>query len=65
MKAEKEEVATDRRGFLKFAGISTIASGAALVATNAAEATEIATPELGVGYRETDHVLAYYASARF
>ncbi|MEM5473669.1 twin-arginine translocation signal domain-containing protein [Hoeflea sp. AS60] len=65
MKAKTEDATTDRRGFLKFAGLGTIASGAALVTGNASEATDIAEPQAGAGYRETDHIKAYYASARF
>lgn len=65
MKAKTQDATTDRRGFLKFAGLGTIASGAALVTGTTAEAVEIAEPQTGAGYRETDHVKAYYASTRF
>lgn len=65
MKAKTEDATTDRRGFLKFAGLGTIASGAALVAGTASEAAEDAEPQAGAGYRETDHIRAYYASTRF
>ncbi len=64
MKAKTEDATTDRRGFLKFAGLGTIASGAALV-TGAAEAVEIVEPQASTGYRESDHIKAYYASTRF
>ncbi len=54
----------DRRGFLKLAGLGTVAGGAALVAgdktVEAAESAKSLT-----GYRETDHVKTYYELARF
>lgn len=57
--------ATDRRSFLKLAGLGTVAGGAALAAAGKpAEALESGRPE-GAGYRETAQVRAYYASARF
>lgn len=65
MKAKTEDATTDRRGFLKFAGLGTIASGAALVAGSESQAVELAEPAGDAGYRETDHVKAYYASTRF
>ncbi|MDF1606848.1 twin-arginine translocation signal domain-containing protein [Hoeflea sp. YIM 152468] len=65
MKAKTEDTTTDRRGFLKFAGLGTIASGAALVAGTESEAAEVAELQAGTGYRETDHIKAYYASTRF
>jgi len=65
MKAKTEDAKTDRRGFLKFAGLGTIASGAALVAGGESQAVEIAEPQGDAGYRETDHIKAYYASTRF
>jgi hypothetical protein len=65
MKAKTEDATTDRRRFLKFAGLGTIASGAALVTGTAAEAVEITGPKTAAGYKETDHVKAYYASTRF
>ncbi len=54
---------TDRRDFLKMAGLGTVAGGAALVAAKEAAADEINTA--GKGYRETDHVKTYYKLARF
>lgn len=65
MKAKTEDATTDRRGFLKFAGLGTIASGAALVAGTESKAADIADPKVGTGYRETDHIKAYYATTRF
>lgn len=65
MKAKTEDVTTDRRGFLKFAGLGTVAGGAALVAGGESQAVELAEPVGDAGYRETDHIKAYYASTRF
>lgn len=64
-KTEKNaDVATDRRGFLKLAGLGTVAGGAAIVTGAGAEAAEVVDPQ-GSGYRETDHVKRVYAAARF
>ncbi len=65
MKAKTEDAPTDRRGFLKFAGLGTIASGAALVAGGESQAVETVEPQGDAGYKETDHIKTYYASARF
>lgn len=65
MAEKKDDVRTDRRGFLKFAGLSGIAGGAAMVSGKSAEATEVAMEDKGSGYRETDHVKTFYKSARF
>lgn len=64
-KTKTEEVKTDRRGFLKFAGIGTVAGGAALVTGKSAEAEETVSEAPGSSYSETDHVKTFYASARF
>ena len=63
MKTKAEDHKTDRRNFLKLAGIGSVASGAALVTGKDAEAAESNTA--GAGYSETDHVKAFYKSARF
>lgn len=66
MKTRTEGSTPDRRGFLKLAGLGSIASGAALVAAAGVETAEAAAPAAtGQGYQETEHVKAYYASARF
>jgi len=60
-----EKIETDRRGFLKLAGLGTVAGGAAIAsgATSAgAKEAELANAS---GYRETDHVKTFYDSARF
>jgi len=54
---------TDRRDFLRLAGLGTVAGGAALVSGGAADAAE-ARPD-GAGYRDTAHIRAYYDTARF
>lgn len=64
MTDRKEKGTADRRSFLKLAGIGTLTGGAAMVIGEApVEASEIA-PD-GKSYRETEHVKAFYASARF
>ncbi|MFC2969179.1 twin-arginine translocation signal domain-containing protein [Acidimangrovimonas pyrenivorans] len=65
MEEKTEGVRTDRRGFLKFAGLGTIAGGAALATGATTESAEAAQPDTGQGYRETAHIKAYYDSARF
>ncbi len=59
--------ATDRRGFLKFAGLGTVAGAVALVSGREGEAAEAtaAGADPGLGYRETEHVRRFYESARF
>lgn len=64
MTVKSEDVKTDRRGFLKLAGLGSVASGAALVASKPAAALEADTGA-GVGYEETDHVKTFYKTARF
>ena len=64
MTGKTNDVETDRRSFLKLAGLGSVASGAALVAgTDKADAASAAPA--GSGYRETDHVKTFYKSARF
>ena len=65
MESKKKEVAPeDRRDFLKRSAVSVAAAGAVAVAGKAATAGEPVVPS-GSGYRETDHVKAFYNSARF
>jgi hypothetical protein len=59
-----EDAVADRRDFLKRSAISVAAAGAVAVAGKAASASETAAPT-GAGYRETEHVKAFYNSARF
>lgn len=65
MTAKVDETKTDRRGFLKIAGLGTVTGGVALVAGKQAEATELAVDEAATGYSETDHVKTFYKTARF
>lgn len=66
MTKKPEEALTDRRGFLKLAGLGGVAGGATLVATVAtdAEAATADAPADG-NYRESDHVKTFYQTARF
>jgi len=59
-----EDTVADRRDFLKQSAISVAAAGAVAVAGKGASASETAAPT-GAGYRETEHVKAFYNSARF
>ncbi|NBS26791.1 MAG: twin-arginine translocation signal domain-containing protein [Gammaproteobacteria bacterium] len=54
----------DRRDFLKRSAVSVAAAGVVAVAGKTASASEVEVPS-GSGYRETEHVKAFYASARF
>jgi len=62
-KKEKKGV-DDRRDFLKKAALSVAAAGTAAVASKSASADE-ALDTSDTGYRVTDHVKAFYKSARF
>jgi hypothetical protein len=65
MQEKRDSSATDRRGFLRLAGIGAVASGVALVAgKDAAKAETVTTPKKGL-YTESDHVKTYYRLARF
>jgi len=64
MTVKPEKVKTDRRSFLKFAGLGTLASGATLMSSEKADALEVIETNRS-GYKETDHVKAFYDSARF
>lgn len=55
---------TDRRSFLKLAGLGTVGTVAAAASTVTATADEL-TPEKGNGYRETEHVKRVYDLSRF
>ena len=64
MESKKREGAVeDRRDFLKRSAV-TAAAGAVAVVGKAATASETQLPT-GAGYRETEHVKAFYNSARF
>jgi hypothetical protein len=54
----------DRRLFMKLIGLGTAGASVALTGTEAA-ASESPSTEEHAGYRETEHVKAYYRMARF
>ena len=60
---KREDAVEDRRDFLKRSAV-TAAAGAVAVVGKAASASESQVPT-GAGYRETEHVKAFYNSARF
>lgn len=65
MSQDKNRSKTDRRSFLKLAGLGTVTGGVALAVTDGtADAADAPDGRKG-GYRETDHVRAFYDSARF
>ncbi len=55
---------TDRRSFLKLAGLGTVGTVAAAASTVTATAEEL-SPSKGDGYRETEHVKRVYELSRF
>jgi hypothetical protein len=59
-----EDAVAARRDFLKRSAATVAAAGAVAVATKSASADETIEPK-GAGYRETEHVKAFYNSARF
>ena len=61
---KREEAVEDRRDFLKRSAVTAAAAGAVAVAGKAATASVIEVPS-SAGYRETEHVKAFYNSARF
>lgn len=62
--AKIEEKVEARRNFLKLASIGTVLGGAvAVTGTSAKAATSV--EETKSGYRETEHVKAFYESTRF
>ena len=65
MASLKDRTDTDRRGFLKLAGLGTVAGGVALVAGEGTAQAATAKTSKGSGYRETDHVKTFYETARF
>jgi hypothetical protein len=56
----------DRRDFLKMASLGTIAAGTAVLSSSdKLQAAVPDTDENKTGYQETEHVKAFYKSARF
>jgi nitrous oxide reductase len=66
MEMAKTDKKTSRRDFLKAAGVTGAAAGAAAVVLSG-ETVKAASPDTGnsAGYRETKHVKTYYELARF
>ena len=65
MESKKREGSVeDRRDFLKRSAVTAAAASSLAVAGKAAIASETEVPT-GAGYRETEHVKAFYNSARF
>ncbi len=65
MKQQDEKSSTDRRSFLKMAGLGTVAGSAALLADSPAAKSEVSATRDGQTYQETEHVKTYYDLARF
>lgn len=65
MKRSQDKAVTDRRSFLRLAGLGSVAGGAALVAGQGAAEAETAADDKDRLYKETDHVKTYYRLARF
>jgi len=63
--SQEDRQATDRRSFLKLACFGAAATTATVVSgTDKAEGAEVADTS-SRGYRETEHVLKVYETARF
>ena len=60
---QREDAVEDRRDFLKRSAV-TAAAGAVALVGKTATASETDVPS-GAGYRETEHVKAFYNSAKF
>ena len=61
---KRNKAVEDRRDFLKRSAVTAAVAGAVAVAGKSATAGETEVPS-GAGYRETEHVKAFYNSARF
>jgi hypothetical protein len=61
--ARSKEKVTDRRGFLKLAGATAAAGGAAAVTGESKAQTPEGKPKPAL-YRETEHIRRYYELAR-
>ena len=56
---------SDRREFLKLAGLGSVAGAAALVAGESPAQADEKAPSKRSLYRETDHVRKYYELSKF
>ena len=59
-----DKAVRSRRAFLKGAGVASVAAAVSIVAKDEAEAKSVEAQDTS-GYRETDHVKAYYETAKF
>lgn len=64
MADRKDKSKSDRRNFLKLAGMGTVTGGVAMALGKAPVEASEATPS-GASYRETEHVKTFYKTARF
>lgn len=62
---DKKKAVQSRRGFLKGAGVASIATALSVLSESKAEASEVVAEESTSGYQKTDHVNAYYEAAKF
>jgi len=60
-----DKAVRSRRAFLKGAGVAGVAAALSVVAKDEAEAKSVETKATSGGYRETEHVNAYYEAAKF
>ena len=65
MKQSQDRAVSDRRSFLKLAGIGTVAGGVALLGGKEAAEAGKAREDRDRLYAETNHVKTYYDLARF
>jgi len=60
----EDKAVKSRRAFLKGAGVASVAAAISVVVADEAEAKSVEAKDAS-GYRETDHVRAYYEAAKF
>jgi len=65
MGEKKSGVRSDRRDFLRLAGLGATAGAVAVTTGATTEEAEAAEPSKGAGYKETAHVRQYYKLASF
>jgi len=63
--ADKDAKTLKRREFLKAAGITGAAAGAAVTLSGKSAESSVPDSGQGSGYQETEHVMKYYELARF